>query len=381
MFVGFLKKEGLQIYEIKNNVISLSNESKIRELTNLFQKKILIISRELIQHTKRNFPNVPISKLKKAIKLEVSDIFSIPNPQYYMKIFEIKEKSITVDIWAWKTEDIEKIRNTFPYQYVIPEDVLWIEEKPTLSIFKREEVYHLIASNAGKFLGSFSLAELTEKEIELFIAGLPDMEGTLKLRIYGEILPQYKTDREIERASEPSYPKCIDFLSRLNLPEFKKRSELPLKIDFLLRVPVYGLIVYAVFLYGVLENYNDKIADIKYKISQLDKKISEIEGTESQNYGALNEELNRKINSTVSAISVLDLLAERIPGGCVVNRLVINERTLELSLTYERPLDVVEFFEGAPGVKSVTMKGAPVKQAGKNYNFTLTLEFESHVKK
>lgn len=380
MFVGFLSKEGLSLYEIKDNTIVLKDEKQLKQLRNFLEKKILVISREMLFHTKRNYPTVPLSKLKKALKLEVGDIFSIPDPQYYVKIFETKEKTTTVDIWCWNRDDLEKLRTKFPYQYVIPEDILWIQQEPTLNIFKRNGVYHLIASTQGKFLGSLSLADLTEKEIELFIAGLPLSDSSLKLKVYGEILVDYKGNRQIERIPEQPYPICLQNLNKLNLREFKVKAKIPIKIDFLLRIPVYGLIAYSVFLYSSLNNYETKISEIKNKISELDKKISSLEATGIQNYQSLIEDLNKKISSTVSTLSVMDMLAERIPVGCLVNRLVINERTLEISLTYERPLDVVEFLENAPLVKSVTMKGSPVKQAGKNYNFTLTLELESDVK-
>lgn len=374
MFTGFLKKDGLLIYEIKDSVISPVTEKQLKGVRNIFEKKVLVISRELTLHTKKNYPTLPIPKLKKALKLEIGDIFSIPNPQYHLKIFEVKEKTTTVDIWCWKSEDSENIKAKFPFQYIIPEDILWIEQQPTLNIFKRNGVYHLIASNVGKFLGALSLAELTEREIEFFIAGLPQQEGELKIKLHGNILTEYSGNRQIERVPEKEYPQCLENLKKINLKDFRVKAQLPVKIDFLLRLPIYGLIVYSVFLYASINNYDTKIAEINSRLSELSKKISSLEEMGYQNYQMLNEELNKKILSTVSPLSVMDVLAERIPIGCLLNRIVINEKTMELSLTYERPLDVVELLESAPYIKSVTMKGSPVKQAGKNYNFTLTLE-------
>uniref|UniRef100_A0A7C4NZE1 Fimbrial assembly family protein n=1 Tax=Thermodesulfobacterium geofontis TaxID=1295609 RepID=A0A7C4NZE1_9BACT len=384
MIVVYLQKEGVNFYKIKNGkIIEVSPESL--RFAKFFSKKILVISKELLFYTRKNYPPIPLAKLKKAIQLEIPELFPISNLDYTIKIFETTEKGKIVDIWAWSKDEYKRISEILPFQYVIPEDLLFVDEEQALKIFCSNGIYHLIASSKGKFLGTLSLANLTKKDIELFLAGLTlagptsYKEEVKKIIIYGDILKDVNFETEVVRIPAPPYPICLEGIPKINLNEFKVRRVFPLKMAFFLKVPLYALIGYSVFLYFTAKNYDATLKDLKTKISELDRKIASLENKEGapKDFSALISEVNKKISETVSPLTVMNELAQRIPPGCTVNRFVLNEKKLELAMTYEDPLEVIELLSTSKMIKSVKLEGTPVKKTGTRlYDFRLTLELE-----
>jgi len=388
MIVAYLQKEGLNFYKIKNGKITeLPQESlKFTKFFFNFSKKILVISKELLFYTRKTYPSIPLAKLKKAIQLEISELFPISNLDYTVKIFETTEKGQIVDIWAWSKDEYEKIPKDFNFQYVIPEDLLFVDEETALKIFHLNGIYHLIASSKGKFLGSLSLANLTQKDIELFLAGLTLASPTSykeeikKIIIYGDILKDLDHKMTVVRIPTTSYPVCLENISKINLKEFKARRALPFKLDFIFRIPIYALAGYSVFLYFTAQNYNAMIEDLKTQISGLDKKITSLENKEGalKDYSALISEVNKKVSETVSPLTVMNELARKIPPGCKLNRFVLNEKKLEVAMTFEDPLEVISALESSKMIKSVKLKGTPIRKTGTRlYDFRLTLELKS----
>jgi len=378
MIVAYLKKDGVNFYEIKEGkIIEISQESLSK--AKFFSKNILLVSKELLFYTRRRYPPTPLNKLKKAIKIEIPELFPVSNLDYTIKVFESTDKVTVVDIWAWSKDEYEKVLKIFPFQYVIPEDLLFLDEDSCLKIFHSKDIYHLIACSKGKFLGTLSVVSLTQKDIELFLAGLsPYSEEIEKIKIYGDILKEISFEKEIERIPAPSYPLCLERIPKIDIKEFKVRSVLPLKTDLLFRIPIYALFGYSVFLFFTVQHYDSAINNLKSKISELDKKIASLEGKAKKDYTSLISEANNKISETVSPLTLMNELAQKIPVGCTVNRFVLNEKNLEITMSFEAPLDVLETFESSSFVKSVKMKGAPIKRTGtKAYDFTLTVELNS----
>jgi len=385
MIVAYLQKEGVKFYKIKDGKIAEIPQESLK-FTQFFSKKILIISKELLFYTRKNYPPIPLAKLKKAIQLEIPEFFPISNLDFTIRVFEVTEKGQIVDIWAWSKDEYERIFKVFPFQYVIPEDLLFVDEESALKIFSSRGIYHLIACAKGKFLGTLSLANLTQKDIELFLAGLtltsstPYQEEIKKIIIYGDILKDMNLKMMVVRIPARPYPVSLERIPKINLKEFKIKRVLPFKIDFILRVPIYALVGYSVFLYFTAQNYDALIKDLKSKISELDRKIASLENREGapKDYSALISEVNKKISETVSPLTIMNELAQKIPLGCTVNRFVLNEKRLEMSMTFEDPLEVISALESSKIVKSVKLEGTPIKKTGTRlYDFRLTLELES----
>jgi hypothetical protein len=382
MLVCYLTKEEAKFYQIKGDKISEISPGAFK-LTKYLQKRVLIISRELLFYTRRSYPPIPLKKLKDALKVEVQDFFPLPRVSYTFKIFEATEKFTLVDIWAWSKDEEERIEKTFPFQYVIPEDLLLVEKGDTaLKIYKQRDIYHLIAYVKGKFLGSLSVAELTQKDVELFLTGLmPYSQDIKKIIIYGDTLKDFSPDKTILRYPERPYPVSLEGLSKINLKEFKVKRALPLKIDPFLRLPIYLLLGYGVYLYATSQNYEKAIKDLKTKISKLDRELAYFENrtAPAKDYSALISALNNKTSQAVSGLTVLNELAKTLPIGCTVNRIVLNEKRLELALTFEDPVEVIELLERSNMVKSLKLEGPPIKKTGtKLYDFRLTIELKPY---
>jgi hypothetical protein len=381
MLVCYLTKDEAKFYQIKGDKISEISLGAFK-LTKYLQKRVLVISRELLFYTRRSYPPIPLKKLKDALKVEVQDFFPLPKASYTFKIFEATEKFTLVDLWAWSMDEEERVEKTFPFQYVIPEDLLLVDEDTALKIYKQRNIYHLIAYVKGKFLGSLSVADLTQKDVELFLTGLmPYSREIKKILIYGDMLKDFSQDKTILRYSERLYPVSLEGLSKINLKEFKVRRALPLKIAPLLRLPIYLLLGYGVYLYATLQNYEKAIKELKTKISKLDWELAYFENrtAPSKDYSALISALNNKTSQAVSGLTVLNELAKTLPIGCTVNRLVLNEKRLELALTFEDPVVVIEHLERSNMVKSVKLEGPPIKKTGaKLYDFRLTIELKPY---
>jgi hypothetical protein len=385
MLVAYLQKEGVKFYKIKNGKILEISQESLR-FAKFFSKKLLVISKELLFYTRKTYPPIPLAKLKKAIQLEISELFPISNLDYTVKVFESTEKGKIVDIWAWSKDEYEKISKNFPFQYVIPEDLLFVDEESALKIFYSKGIYHLIACSKGKFLGTLSLANLTKKDIELFLAGLslaspvPYQEEIKKIIIYGDILKDINLKMMVIRIPARPYPISLERIPKIDLKEIKIRRVLPLKLDHFLRIPIYALASYSVFLYFTVQNYNAVVKDLKAKISELDRKIVSLEnkGGAQKDYSALISEVNKKVSETVSPLTIMNELAKKIPPGCTLNRFVLNEKKLELAMTFEDPLEVIEVLQSSKMIKSVKLEGTPIKKTGSRlYDFRLTLELES----
>ncbi len=375
MIVGYLQKERVDFYKIKNEEVSQISQKAFR--FGFFEKKVLVISKELLFYTRKTYPSIPLPKLKKAVQLEVGDLFPIAEADYALRVFETSEKFTVVDIWAWSRDEYKRVPKEFDFQYVIPEDLLFREEEESvLKVFRSKGIYHLIAFFKGRFLGSLSLASLSEKDVEFFLAGLlPYSEDIKKVIIYGDILRDLTSNRVITRLPEPSYPLSLEGISKINLREFKVRGVWPLGMDFLLRVLLYALAGYSVFLFLSAHYYDKAIKDLRGKIRELDRKISSLEIKPQKDYTGLISEVNKRVSETVSPLTLMNELAQRIPIGATVNRFVLNEKKLEMAITFEDPLEVIELLESSKMVKSVKLGGAPLKKTGTRlYDFTLKVE-------
>jgi hypothetical protein len=71
----------------------------------------------------------------------------------------------------------------------------------------------------------------------------------------------------------------------------------------------------------------------------------------------------------------MDILAKSLPVGTFINRMVLNQNNLEVSVSSREPLSVIKALGGAEGIKTVRLKGAPGKDAATgSYNFNVTME-------
>jgi hypothetical protein len=174
------------------------------------------------------------------------------------------------------------------------------------------------------------------------------------------------------------YPLCMDYLADLNINEFKVKRDIRLssKIYLLCRIAIYLILGYGLMLYLTTKSYDQTAGEIRQKISAMDAKISHGEiGQKSEDYSDIIKEVNDKLSSKQSPLRVMDILAKSLPVGTFLNRMVLSQNNLEVSVSSKDPLSVVKALGGAEGIKTVRLKGVPGKDAKtESYNFNIILE-------
>ena len=134
---------------------------------------------------------------------------------------------------------------------------------------------------------------------------------------------------------------------------------------------------YTIFLYLTLRNYDSAIIDINKKISAFNN-ISKEERSSGEDYADVFSEVSKKLAARSAPLKVINELAQILPPGTFVNRMVLNENHLEISVASKEPLAVFKKMGNAPGITKISIKGPPVKnRATSFYEFNMSIELSS----
>jgi hypothetical protein len=387
MRVAYWHRDGLDVYQYVDEKLLKKVSGSLNELKpikGILGKKVLIVGRELLLHTRKRYPLAPIEKLTKAVGLEIGDIFPILKPAFHCRVYESSNTYTTLDIWAWDSEPYAQLREVFPFNYIVPEDLAYSSEVPEVKVFQHRGMTNILAHSGDRFLGgaSYPDAGTDEKDVERFLSGLGRYRSDIKqIRVYGSTPFQFKEAEilEILRVAQGDHPPCIDYLAGLNLNEFKVKGDIHLssKIDFLCRILIYLILGYGLMLYLTVRNYDQVAWGIREKINSIDKKISlnKDAGHRIEDYSDIVKEINERIRARSSPLKVMDMIANRLTAGSFINRMKMNENNMEISVSSKDPLSVIKAFGGAEGVKTARLRGAPIKDSGTGlYNFIIILE-------
>ncbi|MEI9475788.1 MAG: PilN domain-containing protein [Deltaproteobacteria bacterium] len=386
MMVGYWHKDGLDIYRYvdKKPVKQASGSlDGLKPIRGGLGKKVLIVSRELLLHAGKRYPPAPLKKLTKAVALEIGDIFPISKPAFHCRVHESSTAYTTLDIWAWESESYGRLREVFPFNYIVPEDLAYSSDVPEVKVFQYRGMTNILAHSGPRFLGGASCTDggIDEKSMERFLSGLGrDRSDIKQIKIYGSVPFQFKTPEisEISRVAQGDYPPCMDFLAGLNFDEFKVKRDigLSLKIDLLLRILIYLVLGYGLMVYLTVKNYDQATGEITQKVRAIDAKISHGDADKKvEDYSEIIKTVNEKLSTRYSPLKVMDTIAKVLPTGGSITRMVLNENKLEVSVSSKDPLSVVKALGGAEGIKTARLKGAPGKDASTgSYNFNVTVE-------
>jgi len=386
MVVAYWHKDGLDVYRYvdKKPVKQASGSiGGLKPIRGVLDKKVLIVSRELILHTRRRYPPAPKEKLFKAIGLEIGDIFPFSKPAFHFRVYESTRAHTMLDIWAWESEPYGRLKEVFPFNYVVPEDLVYSSDVPEVKVFQYRGMTNILAHSGGRFLGGASYPDsgIDENNMERFLSGLGRWRSDIKqIKVYGSVPFRFKDvgESKILKVAAGDYPPCMDGLAALHMKEFKVKGDARLssRIDLICRISIYLILGYGLMLYLTVRNYDHAAGEIRQKISAIDAKISHREiGQRIEDYSDIIKEVNNKLSTRRSPLKVMDILAKSLPVGTFITRVVLNENNLEVYVSSKDPLSVVKALGGAEGIKTVRLKGAPGKDAATgSYNFNVTVE-------
>ncbi|MFO0753212.1 MAG: hypothetical protein U0411_07810 [Thermodesulfovibrionales bacterium] len=393
MLAGYWHKEGFEIYRLKEGGPEklASGEPERMKPVRALGKKVLIVGRDLLLHTRKRFPPASEADIRKAVRMEAGELFPLRNPAHSISIFERTETYTTVDIWAWDAAEGEKLRRIFPYTHILPEDRAFTADEPEITAMCGKESSWLLAYGKNGFLGGSTFrGDLGGRHIEVLTKGISRHAGGIKrVRLFGAgAVPRDLQGGpfEVVRGGTKGYPVSLDFLPRLQLKPFRVRTEQETALPYLglaARAVLSLLLAYGLFLFFSGRNYDAAAREVKEKIGRLAAGMivqGAGQGT-GPGIGKTNEddadalaELKEKRKAGTSPLRVMDMLAARLPEQSVVSRMLLNENLLELTLTTKDPIAVIKALGGTEGVKAVKLKGAPARDQKGIYTCALTLE-------
>lgn len=392
VFAAYWKNESLEIFNLSDGSAVRRSGGTYAEITPVkgYGRKILVVGRERLFHARRRYPSAPDEQIKKAVRMEVEDLFPLRKPCYFSRIFEKTGNYILVDVWAWDCYDYEAIRAVFPFTHVVPEDLILFSEEPEVTVWRREGISYLLAHSADGFLGVSTVkGGITARSLSVFLKSLGRRsQDVRRINSYGSGLLDAAAAREeggpglpaevLEKEEKP-YPFCLDTLEKVRLDDFRIRGRnlLSGKIDLLVRAVIYLLLAYSLFLYMTARNYGEASLAVKSRIDALDRTAASTP-VERKSGGAeaILADLGGVLKQSASPLDVMNTIARAMPADCVVKRMVLNKKNVELSLSSKTPLDVLKSFSEAGPVANVKLRGTPVRNPQGFYNFILDLEMK-----
>ena len=389
MLAAYWHKDGMDIYRYDEDKPVLYATGRLDQLHPIkahLNKMILIVGRDLLMHIRKRYPLAPIAKLTKAVALEIKDLLPLSNPAYYCSIAKNYSTYADVDIWGWEAALYEQVHAVFPYQYVVPEDLVFSAADAQVRIFPNRDRITMLAHAGGRFLDgvSYPVAGFNETELSRFLFNLNQSgEGLKRLTIFGlsSFQPSGLSPLEIMRMPDRPILPCMGELPAMDLQVFKVKSDL---IGFLpgidpklmLRVGLYLVLGYLLLLSVTWLSYKQATDVLKSKIKEINQKIAVADqGLGQEDYSSVIQEINAKLKTGRLPIKVMNLLARLLPEETFINKITWNENRFELSVASKEPISVLKALSSDAGIKKVSIKGVPHKNVSKGfYTFTMTME-------
>lgn len=386
LVAAYWHKEGLEIYRYVHQKPVREASGPLPQMKpnpRLFGKRVLVIGSDLLFHIRKRYPPAAKEKLVKALALEIGDLFPLSKPAFHCEEYESSPTHTTLDIWAWESSLYSQVREVFSFDYVIPEDLCYFADIPEIKVFQHRGITRILAHSGHKYLDGTSYPEGNpgERPVERFLQGLGRHRDEIKrIKIYGTGPVPIPSPENLEISEEAArdYPPGLDFLAGLDLKKFKEKKEFRIlfRADLFCRIVIYLILGYGLVLYLTAQKYDRASEDLRRKIKGIDAKVSlQDPRGKGEDYSGVVQEINERLRSRPSPLKIMDAIARKLPAGSSVNRMVLNEINLELSVSSREPLSVVRAIGAGQGFKTVRLKGTPVKDSATGgYNFILMIE-------
>jgi hypothetical protein len=385
VFIGYLHKGGLEIYRVSTPKSQRLfggpglAEGRVTRFASggldtlkpvqSFGKIVLVVGRDLLLHTRKKFPPASDNDIKKAVTLEIGELFPIKSPSFFLTVFERTETYTLADIWAWDSSGYDNLKRVFPFTHVLPEDMAFISGEPEISAVSGTDVSWLLAHSKKGFLGVSSFrGRVSRAHIEMLLKTVGrQAEEFKRVNLYGgpeAVADMHGFGLPVVKKETRGYPACLENLSRLDLKQFSVRTGPAILgyIDVGMRSVIYLLVAYSIFLFVSGMHYDAAGREVQARIGKMIAGMSAaVPGQTNQDYAEAAAELKEKLKGSRSPLPAMDLLAKHLPENSYVARMVLTDTSMELFAASNSCLGVLKALGNAEDVKTVKLKGSPMK--------------------
>jgi hypothetical protein len=274
------------------------------------------------------------------------------------------------------------LKKTFPFTHIVPEDSAFVSGDPEISVMEGKEETCILAHAKEGFIAKATFrGEADAGRIRIFLKSLGRHADTIKrMNVYdGSVLsPTADLPFPVVRKEKKDYPPCLEYIAGVDLRRFKAQGEPVIEAyaGITMRAVIYLFLAYGISLFITGMNYDAASREVKTKISKLSVGVAAVSpGQGKEDFSDVIAELKEKFKGAPTPLGIMDLLAKQLPEQSSIVRMTLNDNSLELALTSKDALKVLKTLSGAPGVKSVKLRGAPYKDSKGIYTFNLVMEF------
>ncbi|HVO67143.1 MAG TPA: hypothetical protein VMT12_11715 [Syntrophales bacterium] len=348
------------------------------------QRRTLIVGRSNAIRLRKRYPPMKKDKLRRAVEMEIPTLFPIADCSFHCRIAETYNTHVMLDIWAWQREPVERLRASFPFRYVIPEDIAFLSSPSGIFIYPSGSKVEVIACGEGRFMdaASYPAADFSKADLERFLAGLANGFSEIKeISFYGNTsvdVPSSLISR-VKGLQRIDYPPFLNAVAEISLKPFRLKTgiaTLYLNRTLLLRFALYTVLAYGLMLFLTLKDYDKALTDLKDKSISIEKEINVLErGGMAQGNPETIKDFDARMKGAVTPLRVLDVLAADLQEESYVKSLVVNNGIVEMTVSARDPLSVIKQLGKSERIGKVSLKGSPMKETSTGiYNCALLLE-------
>jgi hypothetical protein len=385
MLLCLLLKDGTRLYRLRQSVVTALEDGAGEGRTPLrgFEKKVLVVSKELTFHTRKKYPPATKENLRKAVEAEIEELIPIKNPQFCMQVSERTDTFTLVDLWGWDSAAVNEVRRSFRFHYVLPEDLLFYSDAPEVILFEREGVLHAVACGEDGWKGSISLKEPTVREMEFFLRGTGRFgTGLMAIRCLTGENPFGRNEImgiPVDVRGPAEYLAILSGAAKVPLRDFKAQWTIDVssRAPLVARSLIYVLLAVSLGLYLAALQHDTAIRQANAKLSALRAKLSQATVKGKDDTAALLQEFYEKRKGLIPPLKVMNALAGALPPDTAVQRMVFGEKTLDMTVVSKEPLRVMEVLSSGPEcIASASIKGAINMTPGRPVTFPAVLELK-----
>ncbi|KWT90992.1 hypothetical protein [Candidatus Magnetominusculus xianensis] len=388
LMVCYARVDGCDFYKVSKSGISAATGGASSMVNKLTGKNVLVIGRELLYYWREKYPPL-LQKTQKnlsgIISNDIADMFPmLSTPAFRFSVFESHANYTLVDIWAWESRMVEGLAKDFYYNYLVPEDLLFVSGEPEATIYAVGEKIYAFAHGPKGFIGFRSLTSpLSESGVEVFLRGLGAYRQLVRrINVYGiDFMPGGAVmDIPINTIGDNGFPAALRGITTFKLTPFKTRTwHSALNTELLFRVALYSMAAYLVSSYLSIKKLDMSLEDIEMETAKTTKKINELAELQDKDVTAkLLIALAKKVSDFTPPLDVLEVLTRVITDGAYVTQLNINNRNVDVNIVSADPSGVINKLSSLKEVEAVKLVGEPARE-GQTYRFRLSIDMREVV--